>query len=213
MPLWGFAALMLFLTGGLLVGERRKSQALKWLFKPLNAAAFLAAALSFGALGSPYGVALLVALALSWWGDVLLIPYGQGRAFLVGILSFLMAHLAFGVAFVVRGVEWGAVGLASGALAVAGAVVLRWLLPQVRHPFKLPVVAYTCILSLMVALAVGAWWAGAPHTLLVAALMFYASDLSVALDRFVQPSFFHRLWGMPTYFGAQLLFAATLLPP
>lgn len=213
MNLPSFAALMCVLTVGLLVGERRKSQALKWLFKPLNAAVFVVAALSFGALDSPYGVVLLVALALSWWGDVLLIPYGQGRAFLVGILSFLMAHLAFGVAFLVRGVDWGVVLAASCALAVVGAVVLRWLLPQVRHPFKLPVVAYTCILSIMVALAFGAWWAGAPHTLLVAALMFYASDLSVALDRFVQASFFHRLWGMPTYFGAQLLFAATLLPP
>jgi hypothetical protein len=43
----------------------------------------------------------------------------------------------------------------------------------------------------------------------VGALAFTASDVSVARDRFVQPAFHNRAWGLPLYFGAQLLLAMT----
>jgi hypothetical protein len=36
------------------------------------------------------------------------------------------------------------------------------------------------------------------------------SDLSVARDRFVAPGFVNRAWGLPTYFAAQLLLAASV---
>jgi hypothetical protein len=40
--------------------------------------------------------------------------------------------------------------------------------------------------------------------------MFYASDLSVARDRFVVFRFSNRAWGLPLYFGAQLILASTV---
>lgn len=41
------------------------------------------------------------------------------------------------------------------------------------------------------------------------ALAFTASDVSVARDRFVQHGFVNRAWGLPFYYAAQLLIAAT----
>ena len=42
---------------------------------------------------------------------------------------------------------------------------------------------------------------------MAAAVAFYLSDVSVARDRFVAPGFGNRIWGLPLYYAAQLLFA------
>ena len=42
------------------------------------------------------------------------------------------------------------------------------------------------------------------------ALLFYASDIFVARDRFVKPGFDNRLFGLPPYFAAQFMFAFSL---
>jgi hypothetical protein len=62
----------------------------------------------------------------------------------------------------------------------------------------------------MVALAFATYGREPALLVPVAAVAFYFSDLSVALNRFVKPSMITRLWGTPLYFGAQLLFAATV---
>ena len=52
--------------------------------------------------------------------------------------------------------------------------------------------------------------AGSTPLILGGALAFYLSDLSVARDRFIREAFVNRLWGLPLYYGAQLLLAATV---
>ena len=42
--------------------------------------------------------------------------------------------------------------------------------------------------------------------LLLAAVVFFLSDLCVARDRFVSPGWENRAVGLPLYFGAQLLY-------
>ena len=49
--------------------------------------------------------------------------------------------------------------------------------------------------------------AGGEWSLGVGALAFYFSDISVARDRFVGAGFGNRLWGLPLYYFAQILFA------
>jgi hypothetical protein len=46
-----------------------------------------------------------------------------------------------------------------------------------------------------------------PAGVMTAAVAFYISDVSVARDRFVAPGFGNRIWGLPLYYAAQLLFA------
>ena len=45
---------------------------------------------------------------------------------------------------------------------------------------------------------------------LVAAVIFYLSDIAVARERFVTSSVTNRLLGLPAYYGAQLLFGVTI---
>jgi uncharacterized membrane protein YhhN len=183
-------------------GDRRS----EWVFKPVAATAFVAAGLAWGGADSRFGLALVIGLGLSWWGDVLLIPKDR-RAFLAGLVAFLLGHLAYATAFALRGVEpaWVAGGaLAAGAVAVP---VLRWLLPHVEPPMKAPVLAYVTVISAMVALSLGTVAAHGNPWIAVGAIAFFASDLAVARDQFVRREWWNKLWGLPLYFGAQLVLA------
>ena len=203
-----FALVTLGAVAGLLVADRRAWRPGVWIFKPLASTGFLAAAIAAGALDHGYGQIVFVALCLCWLGDVLLIPDDE-RIFVVGIASFLIGHVAFLEAFLHRGVApmWSAVALL--ALALPALWTLRWLRPHLSRGMRAPVIAYVSVISLMVAAAVGTYAASPAIPLLAGALAFSLSDLSVARDRFVASSFVNRAWGLPLYYAAQLLFAAS----
>ncbi len=190
----------------LLEAHRRGSKTFEWIFKPLASTGFLVAASLAGALDSAFGATLFVGFVFSFFGDVLLIPRTR-PTFLLGLISFLLGHVAYVVAFARRGVSVPASGLAIVGLVFVGALVLRWLLPSVDARMKPPVMAYVVVISAMVAAAVGTVVELGNPWILVGAVAFYLSDLSVARDRFVAPGFVNKTWGWPLYFGAQLVLA------
>ena len=203
------AALTLVLVLALLFAEWRSSLTGRWIAKPLASAGFVATALLAGATRTSHGTVVLAALALCAVGDVLLIPSSR-TTFRLGLASFLLGHLGFAAAFVRGGIDWRyatAAALVACALAV---IVGRWLLPHVERAMRPPVIAYIVVISSMVALAVGSFAAHGRALPLVAALAFYASDLAVARDTFVHKAFVNRLWGLPLYYGAVLLFALSV---
>jgi uncharacterized membrane protein YhhN len=199
-------------TAGLLVAEARGSRTGVWIAKPLAAAGFLAAALAAGALESPYGAWIFAGLVLSAIGDVLLIPRGAKSAFLAGLASFLLGHVAYTVAFALRGLDAKATALAAVPVAIASVLALRHLWPHVQAKapkLQRPVLAYVAVISTMLVCAAGTWARGGNPLILAGAAAFYLSDLAVARQRFVAESFANKLWGLPLYFGAQLLLAAS----
>jgi uncharacterized membrane protein YhhN len=96
--------------------------------------------------------------------------------------------------------------LAATAMVIIAIIILRWLWPHLTHNFRPAVVSYLGAISLMVVLAT-ATTAAAGLQLVTGAVMFAVSDIFVARDRFVSPSVANRLWGLPLYYGAQLIFA------
>jgi len=196
-------------VAALLLAEARGSRTGVWLAKPLASVGFVALALACGAADTPYGRAVGVALGLSLAGDVLLIPQRRPGLFRAGILAFLLGHLAFVGAFAVRGLAPLPTCAAAAASALPAALLLRWLAPRLPRDLRIPVFAYVAVISLMLAAAAGSVAAAGDARILVAALGFYLSDFSVARDRFVAPGFANRLWGLPLYYAAQLLFALT----
>ncbi len=206
----GFAVTTVVATLGLLVGEKREDQRLVALFKPIAALGFCAAAVANGAFESTYGQAVFVALVLSLFGDLFLIPKDVGKAFLLGLGSFLLGHVGFAVAFVIAGIDPVYTGVALGAVFPVAGIVARWLLPNVEPKMKRPVIAYIVVIASMAALSVGTIPVVADWRIPVAAAMFFVSDLSVARHRFVAPGFDNKVWGLPLYFGAQLVFAFTV---
>jgi uncharacterized membrane protein YhhN len=86
-------------------------------------------------------------------------------------------------------------------------LVLTWLNPHVPADLAMPVRLYTAVISLMVITAIGARGAGASRLIVAGALMFFISDLSVAMMRIVQTELPTFVWGLPLYYAGQLCFA------
>jgi uncharacterized membrane protein YhhN len=152
---------------------------------------------------------LFAGLALSFVGDACLL--GRGKSvFLAGLVAFLLGHVSYCVAFVVHGFAWTSALAVAPLLLLAAGLVDRWLRDRVESGMRVPVRAYIVVISTMLCLAFGAWRTGASPLLLLGAVSFYLSDLSVARDRFVQEDFFNRLWGLPAYYLGQLCLAMSV---
>ena len=192
----------------LLVAERRQAE---WgrIAKMVASTGFVGVAVASGAVESGYGRWVLVALGLSWLGDLLL-TFASRRAFLAGLGVFLAAHISYLEAFVVRGIAWMAAAAAAAvALMVAGGV-WRWLAPHLDDVMRRPVAGYVVVISAMVAVAVGTTAHDLDLRILIGAVAFFVSDLAVARNRFVAAGFVNRAWGLPLYYLAQVLLALSV---
>lgn len=177
------------------------------LFKMLASTGFIAIALSVGGLSNPYGRIVLVALVFSWAGDLLL-TFTSRPAFVAGLVAFLLGHVAYSVAFGSLDVDVLAGCIAAIVMALGGLLVWNWLAPHVGDMAG-PIVAYLVVITVMVVMAFSAFGAGATILIPVGAVSFYASDIAVARDRFIAPGVANRVWGLPLYYLAQVLLAAT----
>lgn len=180
-----------------------------WLWgtaKQIASTGFVLTALSAGALRSRYGKLLFSGLVLSWWGDAFLIGSGD-TFFQLGLVSFLLGHVMYCVAFAAHGVRVRGIAIAIAVVLPSAVGVLWWLMPSVSADLKIPVIAYIVVISTMVILAGGTFAKGAPKVILVGAVLFYMSDISVARGQFAPSAFPDYVWGLPFYYGGQILLA------
>lgn len=202
-----FAIVFTALCAAALVwSEVRASPRLR-LFKMLASTGLVAIALSAGGLSNTYGRVVVVALVFSWTGDLLL-TFADRAAFLGGLVTFLLAHVAYSVAFGTLGTDALTASIAAIVMTFAGSAIWRWLTPHVGDMAG-PVVAYIVVITVMVVMASAAFGAGATILIPIGALLFYASDIAVARNQFVAPGAVNRVWGLPLYYLAQMLLAAT----
>ena len=185
---------------------------LEYVVKPAIPILLLAAVLL--APASDGGVQVIAALALlfSCGGDVaLMLPDTKGSLFLVGLSSFLVAQVLFAVGFLIQP-HGSLLACVAVMLLVAGgpsAIVLR----SVRHkaPEVLgPVVVYVAAITLMAAaaIAVGIHEPGRRVPAIIGGLSFVASDLLLAINKFVRPLRYESLIVHVTYHVA--LFGLTI---
>lgn len=160
-----------------------------------------------------YYYLLLTGLVFCLGGDVFL-ALPQQKAFLLGLISFLIGHVFYVIGFFLLATlnNWAWAG--SAMCIVLGGVIYRWLYPHLNE-MKIPVLLYVIVISAMV---VGAFAVlGSPQLTLsgrllvfFGALSFYFSDIFVARDRFLKNQFFNRLVGLPLYYLGQFLFAFSI---
>ena len=187
--------------GALTLAEMREWSLAQRVLKPALAGAFVLLAAML--VDSAYGGWVLGALAACAVGDVLLLRKGTGRAFVAGMAAFGLGHLLYIAAFVTLGLDYR-VGVAVGVL-IAWFAVARPALANAPHDLKVPATAYAAIIVAMVAAAYlsGTW-------LIWPALVFAASDVAVARNRFGDARAWHPLAITPLYFGAQFAFALSV---
>ncbi|MEP6862587.1 MAG: lysoplasmalogenase [Deltaproteobacteria bacterium] len=204
--------------GVLVAGEYRDADRVRFVAKPLASLAFILVGVCAASRGDihEFEMAVLAGLVLGAVGDVaLLSPHG----FLAGLGSFLLGHLAFAVAVgtYLPPRTWP---FAAGGYAIVPIVVglgaLVWLWPKLGS-LRIPVIAYVAVILTMVVAALAFMRteiAGMDlhrrELFAAGAVLFFASDLAVARDKFVAKGFSNRVWGLPVYYAGQLLIAWSL---
>lgn len=193
-----------------IVAEWRQWQAIRCLSKLAASTAFVIVAVVNGAADSSYGRLILLALIFSWAGDALLLSL-RNSYLLAGIAAFFFAHVAFGAAFASQSFDTGWLGISLAILSVAALVLLRWLWKYLTIFYKVAVPVYLAAITIMTSLAIAASAASMSPLLAIGAITFAASDISVARNRFVERKIANKVWGIPLYYIAQLLFAMSVL--
>ena len=148
---------------------------------------------------------MAAAAATSLAGDVFLM---LDNLFVPGLAAFLLAHLAYIAAFR-QGTSWGSLRLAWPLLLVLGvaAYALLWT-SGLPAGLRVPVAVYIAAIITMAGTALdraAQRRTRASQAVALGALLFLASDLCLAINRFVAPVPLSSVWVLGTYFAAQCL--------
>ncbi|MEE9466409.1 MAG: lysoplasmalogenase [Candidatus Neomarinimicrobiota bacterium] len=195
----------------MIIGEYTGPLALVYVTKPLTMVCIVTVALLGIRIvgGSRYGWLVVVALALSMAGDVLLmLPPDR---FVQGLVVFLLAHLVYVAAFV-ESVGWRG-SVRRLMIFLLFGLSIGWVLWSGLGGMRLPVAIYILVIMIM---GWRAWersiYIGDPGTRVAAigALLFIISDSILALNRFREPFLAARALNLSAYFSAQWLFALSI---
>jgi sterol desaturase/sphingolipid hydroxylase (fatty acid hydroxylase superfamily)/uncharacterized membrane protein YhhN len=155
---------------------------------------------------------LVTGLALSLVGDVLLMLHGL---FIPGLVSFLLAHVCY-IALFRQGVPWFPSGRALGGTLALGAAMYAVLFPHLGPVLQVAVAAYTVVIALMAAQAIGRALLlrdASSIAVAVGAGFFMLSDSLLAINRFAMPLPMAQLWVLASYYVAQVLIASRAVAP
>lgn len=204
----GAGAVVAAAVATVLIGEWKQLRWMRYSAKPVASLAFVALAVVRFPGSGPFGAWLLLGLVLCAVGDVSLL--GEGVAFRVGLTIFLLGHVAYVLAFLhlVPASEWPL--LLAAPVVVASVLAARWLWPHVGV-LRVAVAAYIAVITVMVWGGLSAGWSVGAWTVMGASVLFYASDLFVARQRFIRAEIWNRVAGLPMYYTAQLLFAYSVV--
>lgn len=181
---------------------------LKSLIIPILLVIFL---INLNPSGNRFHIMILLGLAFSWAGDVLLQFTDQGTdMFIPGLLCFLLAHVMY------LSVFFGSQGnngflekhfYAFFVILLYG-VALTGLLWEGLGKFKIPVIVYSLVILSMLAGAINRYYKTerrSYYMVLAGAILFVLSDSLLAINKFSYPFAASGFAVMSTYVLAQFL--------
>jgi len=168
---------------------------------------FLLLAVACGAWQTMPGFFLLLGLVGCFLGDL----FGPGD-FALGGVFFLIGHLFFIAGFAVRPTDRAGLLLGASLMSAVAVAVVWWITPHLEPAQKPLSYAYTAVICAMVATAAGAWRNPGGRIALVAAVIFFISDLFVARWQYVGGGRTNAFFCYPLYYTACVLFAWSAFP-
>ena len=132
------------------------------------------------------------------------------KAFMIGLVLFLLAHVAYAVTFTLLTGLGAIVWLAALVLLAIGVGIYR-LFHGGLGTMKVPVIVYIVVISVMVNQAVTTFNGSALSLLqtwmiAIGAVLFYISDVILAANRFWKPFQYNRI-SLAFYYAGQFLIA------
>jgi uncharacterized membrane protein YhhN len=192
--------------------EFRGARQYVYVFKPAATLfVIFVALLSLGTPAADLTFTLWVAagLLLSLGGDIALL-FESNRAFLIGLVFFLLAHIVYSIGFTVLNGFHPQDLVSAAVLLVLAATVYFYLRPGLAG-MQGPVILYILVICTMVNRAISTFFGDAFTTtqawlLTLGATLFWLSDLMLSVDRFRHPFETSRL-SLLLYYSGQLLIA------
>ncbi len=175
------------------------------VFLMAGSTAFVLTAAVGGAWKSRYGILILIALILCWLGDF----FGPWN-FLLGAGFFLIGHFVLIAAFIVNGIVRQRLWYTIDGMFVVGGGLAFWILPEVFPNEQWFVALYITFISLMVAFACAARGRLVVKYLAAGAILFFISDVLLALNRYMQMKVDYTIFGYPIYYSACIFFAISV---
>jgi uncharacterized membrane protein YhhN len=203
----------IILLFGLLYFEKKKDRMLLLIVKSILSLLFVMTALLQPHPVPAYYHYLFVGLIFCLIGDVCL-ALPQEKAFMVGLVSFLLGHVLYISAFLslVQVSHW----FSPGVFIIFGisAFIFFWLRPHLKS-MLIPVLLYIVVISVMASGAWAVFWKSSFQPsgrafILAGSLCFYVSDVFVARDKFIKEEYRNRLLGLPLYYTGQFLLAFSI---
>ena len=207
---WAFAGVALAIAGIDWWATWTERTSVRYFAKPGALLALIVVAVTLDPTVSPtIRTWMVVGLVFSLAGDVFLML--DQKWFVPGLGSFLVGHLAYvvGLQLAPTSLSASLVGLALVLVAIAtiGRKIVGGVAAGEQREMVPPVIAYLVVISAMVVSAFGtqAAWA------VVGASLFYASDATLAWNRFLEPRRFGHIAVMVTYHLGQAGLVAWLV--
>jgi uncharacterized membrane protein YhhN len=206
-------ALLTILVTLLIRAEFAGNRKQVYIFKPLSTIlVIIVAALSIFVpekYNVNYTLAIMLGLLFSFGGDIALM-FKSKRAFMIGLILFLIAHVVYSIVFTVcSGFVKG--DLISAVVLILLAIIIYFYLYPGLEKMKIPVLIYVVVISFMVNRAISTFsgkFFNYSQVLLISigAGLFYISDLILAINKFRKPFKYHRI-SLAFYYSGQLLIA------
>ena len=184
-----------------------------YVFKPLSTTlVIIVAALSCFVADNynlSYTLAIILGLLFSFGGDVALM-FKSKRAFMIGLILFLIAHVIYSIVFTVySGFVEG--DLISALILILLAIIIYFYLYPGLEEMKIPVLIYIFVITFMMNRAIstfsGEFFNNTQAVLIsIGAGLFFISDLILAVNKFKKPFKYHRI-SLAFYYSGQLLIA------
>ena len=159
-----------------------------------------------------YTILIVVGLIFCYGGDIALMFMESKKAFLVGLVLFLLGHVVYAATFLKYGGMPGETLWISLILLISG-VMLYFYLYTGLGKMKIPVALYVLIISVMVTFAAATIFSDSvpketAWLITLGSFSFWISDVILAINRFKIPMKYNRLSLIP-YYLAQFLIAVS----
>ena len=197
----------------LIRAEFRKEKRHIYILKPICTLLVIAMALLSlrdPAHNTTYSVGVLLGLLFSFGGDLALMFQENRKAFMVGLVLFLLAQVVYAAVFGTLGRPSARDWVTAAILLLAG-VGLFLLMRSNLGKMQVPVIVYIVVISWMVSraastLASPVFGNGQAWMITCGAILFYISDVILAAARFWKPWSYHRI-SLAFYYAGQMLIA------
>lgn len=183
-----------------------------YFFKPVATLSVISlVALSFfmETVNMLYSSGIMIGLLFSFGGDISLM-FKTKKGFMIGLVFFLIAHIVYAAIFTYLNGFFSKNYFNAFILLTLAVIVYAYLYSGLQQ-MKIPVLIYVIIISVMVNSAISTTdnqLFSNTQVLFISlgALLFYISDLILAINRFKKPFKYNRI-SLAFYYAGQLLIA------